>query len=66
MTRALFAVLVGCVAALTFTLVLPASAKISSMSGAYDGRGKPSEKVTVAPKKPKKTPSKDTTPQGGN
>lgn len=66
MMRALAAVRIGCVAALTITLVLPASAKISSMSGAYDGRGKPPETVTSPPKKPKKTPRTDTTQQGGN
>ncbi len=66
MTQALTAILVGCIAAITMSLVLPASAKISSMSGAYDGRGKPPEKVTVPPKKLRKTPRTDTTPQGGN
>jgi hypothetical protein len=44
----------------------PALAKISAMSGAYDGRGKPPEKVAPAPKKLKKPPRTDTTPQGGN
>jgi hypothetical protein len=31
----------------------PASAKISAMSGAYDGRGKPPEVVKPQPKKAK-------------
>jgi hypothetical protein len=66
MTRALSAILIGCTAVFTFALALPASAKISSMSGAYDGRGKPPEKVTAAPKRPKKAPRNETNPPGGN
>jgi hypothetical protein len=39
-----------CISVAAWT-VAPASAKISAMSGACDGRGKPPEVVTPGPKK---------------
>jgi hypothetical protein len=64
MVRICFAALAGLVVALA--AASPAAhAKISAMSGAYDGRGKPPETGNAPPAKPKKKRARQGRPGGG-